>query len=117
MVVAIPGYSLRMSSSILSPVQTMILGLGISASDEAGFESQRTVMAAITAAVSIIPCWAFFMSFTLCLTIGTQEWGIAEYAVILALHVVYRALLDANACWPIDKFIDQPGSANGCSKS
>lgn len=98
MVVAIPGYSLRMSSSILSPVQTMIRGLDISASDEAGFESQRTVMAAITAAVSILSCWAFFKSLTLCLTIGTQEWGIAEYAVILALHVVYRTRLDANAC-------------------
>lgn len=86
-----------MRSSILSPVQTMILGLGISASDEADFERQRTVMAAITAAVSVLSCCAFFTSFTLCLTIGTQEWGIAEYAVILALHVAYRALLDANA--------------------
>ena len=65
----------------------MIFGLGVSASVEAGFESQRTVMAAVTRAVSKLPCCTFIISFTLCLTIGTQKWGIAEYAVILALHV------------------------------
>ena len=87
MVVVTPGYNLRTSSSILSPVQMMTLGLGISASGNAGFESQRTVMAAVTRAVRRLSYFAIVTSFTFRLTIRTQEWGIAEYAVILAFHV------------------------------
>ena len=52
MVVAIPGYNLRTSSSILSPVQTMILELGTTESGKAGFERKRTVMAAVNRFVS-----------------------------------------------------------------
>ena len=47
------GYSLWTSSSILSPVQTIIFGPSFSASGNAGFESQRTVMATVTRAVSL----------------------------------------------------------------
>ena len=87
MVVVIPGYSLRTSSSILSPVQTMMLGLALPISGDAGFESQRTVMAAATRAVSGLSRFAIVTSFTFCLAIKTQERGIAKYAVILALHL------------------------------
>ncbi len=79
----IPGYSLRTSSSILSPVQMMVLGLGF----PVGFESQRTVMAAVTRDVRRTFCTLNVTSFTFRLTIRTQKWGVAEYAVILALHV------------------------------
>ena len=86
MVVVIPGYSLRTSPSILSPVQMMVLGLGFSVGN-AGLESQRTVMAAVKRAVRRMFCSLIVTSFTFRLTIRTQKWGIAEYAVILALHV------------------------------
>lgn len=89
------GYSLWTSSSILSPVQTIILGLSFSASGNAGFESQRTVMATVTRAVSLCVLCATVTRSTFRLTLRTQKWGIAEYAVILALHVGYLALLDA----------------------
>lgn len=64
-----------------------ILGLGISASGNAAFESQRTVMAAGTRAVSRPSYCAVFTTFTFRLTIRAQKWGVTEYAVILALHV------------------------------
>ncbi len=79
----IPGYSLRTSPSILSPVQMMVLGLEF----PVGFESQRTVMAAVTRAVRRTFCTPIVTSLTFRLTIRTQKWGVAEYAVILALHV------------------------------
>ena len=88
MVVVIPGYNLRTTSSILSPVQTMILGLALPVSGDAGFESQRTVVAAATRAVSGLSRFAIVASFTFCLAIKAQKRGIAKYAVILALHVV-----------------------------
>ena len=88
MVVVIPGYSLRTRSSILSPVQTMILGLALPVPGDAGFESQRTVVAAATRAVSGLSCFSIVTGFTFCLAIKTQERGIAKYAVILALHVI-----------------------------
>lgn len=71
MVAVVPGYSLRTSSSILSPVQMMILGLSIPASGNGGLESQRTVMAAVIHAVSRLPCCAVVAGFTFRLTIRT----------------------------------------------
>ena len=83
----IPGYSLSTSSSILSPVQTMILELDFSALGDADFESQRTVIAAIIRRVSRVSCCAIVTRYTFRLTIRTQKWRIAEYAVILTFHV------------------------------
>lgn len=65
----------------------MILGLGISALGNAVFDSQRTVMATGTRAVSRQSCCAVVTTFTFRLTIRAQKWGITEYAVIFALHV------------------------------
>lgn len=48
MVVCIPGYSLRTSASIRSPVQRMIRRSIFSASVAGTFASQRTVKAAVT---------------------------------------------------------------------
>ena len=64
----------------------MVLGLGFPVAGT-GFESQRTVMAAVTRAVRRMFCSVIVTSFTFRLTIRTQKWGVAEYAVILALHV------------------------------
>ena len=64
----------------------MILELGISALGNAGFESQRTVMATGTRDVSRQSRCAVFTTVTFRLTIRAQKWGIAEYAVIFALH-------------------------------
>ena len=66
----------------------MILGLALPVSGDAGFESQRTVVAAATRAVSRLSPFSIVTSFTFCLAIRTQERGIAKYAVILALHIV-----------------------------
>ena len=71
MVVVVPGYSLRTRSSILSPVQTMILGLALPVSGDARFESQRTVVAAAIRAVSGLSRFAVVTSFTFCLAIKT----------------------------------------------
>ena len=66
----------------------MILGLSLPVSGAADFESQRTVVAAATRAVSGLFRFAIVTSFTFCLAIRTQKGGIAKYAVILALHLV-----------------------------
>ena len=65
----------------------MIRGLVLPVSGDAGFESQRTVMAAATRDVSDLFRFVIVTSFTFCLAIKTQERGIAKYAVIFALHL------------------------------